>query len=282
MPRPAGTLRLMTWNIHGGIGPDRRFDLDRVAALIAGHAPDILALQEIDTRGRSVDVLAPLQGLAIGHFTEARTIAVPDGHYGHALFSRWPAEEVVLHDLSHRRHEPRIAIETVLGTEHGPLHLVAVHLGLAITERRRQARALAAMAGSKPGISTVMLGDFNDWFSFGDVSRAMRRELPERTRLRTFPARRPALRLDRVYCGVPGMLADAFSDPSARLCSDHLPVIADIRLPAPAGAEAEPLLSRHVDLAHSKTGRETGSADDEPERAGPEPADADAGSRAHT
>jgi endonuclease/exonuclease/phosphatase family metal-dependent hydrolase len=45
MPRaPRGTIRLMTWNIHGGVGPDRRFDLDRIAAVIRRHAPDILAL----------------------------------------------------------------------------------------------------------------------------------------------------------------------------------------------------------------------------------------------
>ncbi|MCS0494887.1 endonuclease/exonuclease/phosphatase family protein [Ancylobacter sp. MQZ15Z-1] len=267
--RPPGTLRLMTWNIHGGIGPDRRFDLDRIAALVARHAPDILALQEIDTRGRGVDCLAPLRGLSIDHFAEARTIAVPDGHYGHALFSRWPTEEVRLHDLSVRLREPRLAIEAVLRTGRGPLHLVAVHLGLAIVERRRQAIKLAAMARHVAAMPTVMLGDFNDWFSFGEVSRAMRRVLPERTDLRTFPARRPTLRLDRVYCSRPGMLAAAFTDPQARRASDHLPIIADIRLPATASAP-EPLPSPYVDPGgRDTTRREMGGASDDPQRADP-------------
>lgn len=224
-------LRLMTWNIHGGIGPDGRFDLGRIAALVARHRPDLLALQEIDTRGRGVGCLAPLDGLGIGHRAEARTIAVPDGHYGHVLFSRWPIGEVVLHDLSVRRREPRIAIEAQVATPAGPLRLVAVHLGLALVERHRQVSRLAAIARGGDGMPTVMMGDFNDWFSAGLVRRSLARPLPERTALRSFPAHWPTLRLDRIYCSAPGMISDAFTDAAARHASDHLPVIADIVLP---------------------------------------------------
>ena len=227
---PRSRLRLMTWNIHGGVGPDRRFDLDRIAALIGRHQPDILALQEVDTRGRGVACLAPLEGLGIGHLAEARTIAVPDGHYGHVLYSRWPTRDIVLHDLSVRRREPRLAIETYVDTPQGALRVVAVHLGLALTERWRQAAWLARMARAGDGAPTVMMGDFNDWFAFRPVRRALARVLPESTDLRSFPACWPLLRLDRLYCSRPGMLAHSFTDPEARHASDHLPVIADIEL----------------------------------------------------
>ncbi|TCK31000.1 endonuclease/exonuclease/phosphatase family metal-dependent hydrolase [Ancylobacter aquaticus] len=227
---PPQRLRLMTWNIHGGVGPDRRFNLERIAALIARHQPDILALQEVDTRGRDVACLAPLEGLGIGHFAEARTIAVPDGHYGHVLYSRWPTHDIVLHDLSVRRREPRMAIETHVDTPLGPLRVVAVHLGLALLERRRQARKLARMARDGSDAPTVMMGDFNDWFSFRPVRRTLARVLPESTNIRSFPACWPLLRLDRLYCSRRGMLAHSFTDPEARHASDHLPVIADIQL----------------------------------------------------
>ncbi|WP_428028998.1 endonuclease/exonuclease/phosphatase family protein [Ancylobacter sp.] len=249
---PSARLRLMTWNIHGGVGPDRRFDLDRIAALIARHRPDILALQEIDTRGRGVECLAPLQGLGIGHLAEARTIVVPDGHYGHVLFSRWPTHDTVLHDLSVRKREPRIAIDTRIDTPMGPLRLVAVHLGLALMERRRQARALARLARDGSGLPTVMMGDFNDWFSFRLVRRALAPVLPERAAPLSFPAFWPMLRLDRIYCSQPGMLADSFTDAEARHASDHLPVIADIVLPASHLRHARPPQEQapppHVDL----------------------------------
>lgn len=226
------TMRLMTWNIHGGVGPDRRFDLERIAAVIRRHDPDIVALQEIDTRGRDVNCLRPLQALheAEGHWTEARTIEAPDGHYGHTMLSRWPVQSSTLHDLSFRRREPRCAIDAVIATPQGPLHLVSVHLGLNMIERRMQARRLADLARSPRGVTTVALGDFNDWFTFGTVRRALRQVLPVRTMLATFPARRPTLRLDRIYCRYPHNLVDAWSDDEASVCSDHLPVIADIRV----------------------------------------------------
>jgi len=233
LARSPGIIRLMTWNIHGGVGPDRCFDLERIAALITRHRPDIVALQEIDTRGRGLDCLAPLHRLHSAHFVEVRTVAAPDGHYGHAVFSRWPTTDIQLHDLSMQRREPRFAIETRVGTPHGDLHLVAVHLGLDIIERRRQARMLAALATKAAPLPTVMLGDFNDWFSFGHVRKTLARVLPVRTRVRTFPAWRPMLRLDRVYCSSAAMLVDSFTDEDARRYSDHLPVIADIRLPEP-------------------------------------------------
>lgn len=229
-----GTLRLMTWNIHGGVGPDGRFDLDRVAAVIARHDPDILALQEIDTRGRDVNCLRPLQDLhdSNGHWTDARTITAPDGHYGHTLLTRWPVQATVLHDLSFRRHEPRCAIETMVATPQGALHLVSVHLGLRIAERRAQARRLAELAHRSRGVTTMFMGDFNDWWSWGSVRSSLRQALPARSRLATFPARLPLLRLDRIYCRGREQLLRCWTDRAAARCSDHLPVIADVRLRA--------------------------------------------------
>ncbi len=230
-PPAPGVVRVMSWNLHGGIGPDRRFDLARIGALVERHRPDILALQEIDTRGRDPGCLAPLELLAGGgHRTEARTIVTEDGHYGHALFSRWPFERVRLHDLSHRRREPRSAIEAEIRVGGVGVHLVAVHLGLDIPERRMQAARLAELAQAPWAETTLMMGDFNDWFPFGSVRRALAEELPVRTRLRTFPARLPALKLDRIYANTP--LLAAWTDPAARHCSDHLPIIAELRLRA--------------------------------------------------
>jgi endonuclease/exonuclease/phosphatase family metal-dependent hydrolase len=71
----ARTIRVMTWNIHGGIGPDRKRDLARVVDVIKAHNPDVLALQEVDSRGRHPDEPLPLAyfSQALGqHQAEAR------------------------------------------------------------------------------------------------------------------------------------------------------------------------------------------------------------------
>lgn len=232
-----GTIRLMSWNIHRGIGPDRRFNLDRIAAVIRRHSPDILALQEIDTRGRDPTCLVPLRELVTpeGHFAEARTKIAHDGHYGHALFSRWPLSDIVVHDLTMWRREPRSAIEATVETEQGALHIVAVHLGLEITERHRQARVLARLARERRSRATVMLGDFNDWFSFGQVRRTLATVLPERTALKTFPAARPVLKLDRIYSSVRGSIRRSWTDREARICSDHLPLMGELNFALPQG-----------------------------------------------
>jgi endonuclease/exonuclease/phosphatase family metal-dependent hydrolase len=229
MTAAMSVIRLLTWNIHGGIGSDGNHDLARIVALIERHAPDIVALQEVDSRRPGEPAFEFLKGALGAHSVEARAITAPDGDYGHVVISRWPLRQSRLHDITITGREPRRAIETTVDTEHGPLHLVAVHLGLAFHERRRQARALAAIAGATPQTS-VLVGDFNDWIWRGAVNAALLRELPGRTWHRTFPSFCPVTRLDRIYCRPVAALVRSWTDPAARLLSDHLPVIAEIAI----------------------------------------------------
>jgi endonuclease/exonuclease/phosphatase family metal-dependent hydrolase len=233
-----GVLRVLTWNIHRGLDRRGRYDLLPIVELVRRHDPDIVALQEIDSRSRDDLQIEPLAFLtrALGsHVAEARTIVAPDGHYGHALISRWPLGSPILHDISVHRREPRFAIETTAATAAGPIHLAAVHLGLRIGERRWQAAKLAEIAGGAEELS-VMLGDFNDWPWFWPwrdmVRRALAGALPGRTFHRTFPARCPLLMLDRIYCRPPHALLRSWTDPEAWRLSDHLPVVAEIRVAA--------------------------------------------------
>lgn len=231
MSERKGRARLLTWNIHAAVGADRRYSLERVVDLVQRHDPDIVALQEIDARGRAAEA-SPFARLAAAlgsHAAEARTISAPDGDYGHAIISRWPLANTVLHDLTAFEREPRFAIETEVETPWGVMHLAAVHLGLQLRERRHQAAILAGIA-ARPFATTVMMGDFNEWSSHGAVRQALARQLPARTRHRTFPARLPLLMLDRIYCRPHDALIASWVDRHARTTSDHLPVVADIRL----------------------------------------------------
>src|SRR5207253_10159333 len=42
------TLRLMTYNIHVGVGMDKKLDLPRIASVINQQHPDLVGLQEVD------------------------------------------------------------------------------------------------------------------------------------------------------------------------------------------------------------------------------------------
>jgi endonuclease/exonuclease/phosphatase family metal-dependent hydrolase len=222
---------VMTWNIHGALGRNPRFDLNRVIEFVKGHAPDIVALQEIDSRrareahaGNPFDVLQDALGT---HGIGAKTVVTADGEYGQALISRWPLESTEIHDLSYPEREPRRAICCDVATPFGPLRVIATHLGLSLRERRSQAITLLKMLGrlDRP---TVALGDFNDWLWAGSVRRSLARALPGCSRHRTFPARLPIFQLDRIYLSPASALISSRTDHRARAISDHLPVIADI------------------------------------------------------
>jgi endonuclease/exonuclease/phosphatase family metal-dependent hydrolase len=219
----------MSWNIHAAIGADGRADLARIVALVARHAPDIVALQEIEARGRQDDPFATLRAACGGHAAEAATIVARDGRYGHMVVSRWPVRAATVHDISVPGREKRAVIAAEIATPAGPLGVLATHFGLAAAERRHQAAALARLAAEHAG-PLVALGDFNEWIWRGAVHRALAAVLPARTRLRSFPAWRPAFALDRIHARPAGLLGRSWTDPAARQASDHLPVIAELTL----------------------------------------------------
>jgi endonuclease/exonuclease/phosphatase family metal-dependent hydrolase len=224
------TVRVMTWNIHGAVGGNPRFDLAGVVAMIQRWDADVVALQEVDSRRKSArhgDPFAVLQEVLGHHGIGAKSITTTDGDYGQMLISRWPIGASEIHDISFLEREPRRAVKAELTTPLGPVRIVATHLGLSIRERRNQARALLDIAGDRT-MTTVIIGDFNDWFWPGSVRSALSRQLPGYTRYRTFPSRWPLLRLDRIYCRPGEALIRSYIDVEARNCSDHLPIIADV------------------------------------------------------
>lgn len=230
MSRDPTAVRVMTWNIHGAVGRNPRFDLKRVVDLIRRSDPDILALQEVDSRRAEKggdDPFAVLQTALGNHGIGAKSITTTDGEYGQTLISRWPMRSTEIRDISYREREPRRAIKTDIETPCGPLRVIAAHLGLSVGERRSQTKALVDLVG-ETSATTIVLGDFNDWFWVGSVRAALARKLPGTTAHRTFPSYCPVLRLDRVFCRPRERLLFSFTDPAARQISDHLPVFADL------------------------------------------------------
>jgi endonuclease/exonuclease/phosphatase family metal-dependent hydrolase len=220
------TIRIMTWNVHGTFNLNPAFDLDGVCSIISYWSPDVVALQEIDSRGRTDDPFGRLARAVGDHRIDARSIVTEDGDYGQALLSRWPfVEAPAIIDVSYQEREPRRAISARINAGIGEVRVVATHLGLSMRERNTQARALADLARQR---RTLVVGDFNDWLFVMSVRRVLARACPVRTRLRTFPARMPMLRLDRIYASRDMSIRSAWTDRKAGAYSDHLPVIADV------------------------------------------------------
>jgi endonuclease/exonuclease/phosphatase family metal-dependent hydrolase len=224
-----GTLRIMTWNVHGTFHLNPKFDLDGVCSVIRHWSPDVVALQEIDSRGRTDDPFVQLAKAVGDHSIDARSIVTEDGDYGQALFSCWPfAEAPAIVDVSYQEREPRRAISARILSSCGEVRVIATHLGLSIHERHAQAHALVDLVQPT---RTLVVGDFNDWFWVKSVRGVLAQICPVRTGFRTFPARLPMLRLDRIYASRDLRIRSAWTDRKARAYSDHLPVIADVAFP---------------------------------------------------
>ena len=162
------------------------------------------------------------------HGIAAAAITSPDGDYGQVLLSRWPMTDTDVHDISVPGREPRRAITSVVNAPAGKLFVLATHLGLKFVERHRQCRQLTALT-TQSSLTTVAMGDFNDWMWPGSVQSVLAEKLPGRTHHRTFPARLPLLKLDRIYCRPASALLTSRVDMAATEISDHLPVIAEIQ-----------------------------------------------------
>ena len=102
----------MTWNIHGTLGRNPRFDLQRVAELIRRWDPDIVALQEVDSRRAIAGGANPFDLLngAVGIYgIGAKSLTGTDGDYGQMLISRWPlrcTKSATSHSASASRAAP--------------------------------------------------------------------------------------------------------------------------------------------------------------------------------
>jgi len=230
---PHREIRIASYNIHRCIGGDGRCDPSRIAAVLREIGADVIALQEVDSEhwgeggGDQLAVLAAATGYEP---VAGPTLKSSGGHYGNAILTRLPLRSVRRHDLSVVGREPRGAIDAELDATAGSLRVVATHLGLRPRERRQQLRALAALVDEGGGWRGVLLGDMNEWVP--GALRPLHARLAALPALRTFPARRPLLALDRIWVGPRQSFHSArvHRSPAAVAASDHLPLVASIEV----------------------------------------------------
>jgi endonuclease/exonuclease/phosphatase family metal-dependent hydrolase len=224
-------LRVASWNIRAGLGTDMRRDANRVLAGIAALGADIVALQEADFRLGDRPSALPRDRIAAITGLEALPIgrnAVSLGWHGNALLARPDIRLCGLDRLELPGHEPRGAVIADLDTP-APLRVVAVHLGLLRTARRRQLDAIRTELQRLPARPTVILGDFNEHSRRVGLGRIAAPFVILPTAA-TFPSRRPFLPLDRIAHSPDLDLLPLIPQPArGPHASDHLPLVAELR-----------------------------------------------------
>jgi endonuclease/exonuclease/phosphatase family metal-dependent hydrolase len=232
-------IRVVTYNIHGCVGLDRRYDPVRIAAVLREIDADIVCLQEVNARagGLRADQAAYL-GEATGRQVVLGAAARERrGRFANAILTRYPSLSARAIDLAVPGYEPRGAIDVDLMIGHRVLRVMATHFGLHAGERRLQANRLINALGEPvepsraPPHAVLLVGDLNEWRGRnGGGIRALDRCLGPSATLPTFPSWMPVLPLDRIYALGPAVLRDVhvYRSPLARVASDHLPLVGSL------------------------------------------------------
>lgn len=275
---PDRELRVMTYNIKHGQSnatctqpprvsgqppfPDCNLDLDGTIAVLRAHAPDIVALQEVDrfwARSAYADEPAVIaDGLQMQHHCFAPNLDhAPDSHsnqphqYGTALVSRFPilsCSNALLTTFS--GWEQRGLLGAVINVRGVPTHVYSTHLQASrrvgtvnqsgAPQRILQVQDIMNLLSDITD-PIVLMGDFNA----GSTSTEMR---PLYTRLldiwreagtgigNTSSARlvgNPTSRIDYIFVSPDVAISSVYVpiDPQTRLASDHYPIVSNIAVP---------------------------------------------------
>ncbi|HVH05254.1 MAG TPA: endonuclease/exonuclease/phosphatase family protein [Myxococcota bacterium] len=226
-------LTVATYNVHRWQGLDgvRAPDPARAGFVISELGADVIALQEVL---RPFDEDDPVEQLAEAlqlHLAFVTTRVHRRGEIGNAILSRWPITSVFSLDLSFSRVERRSAVAVQFSGPDCSLAVVATHLALVDRTRRRQVTSILQHPQLQGAV--LLAGDLNAWRRC-EATRTLERELVGKEPVawpRSFPAARPVLALDRIYArGAEILDVTVHDSAAARRASDHLPVVARVRI----------------------------------------------------
>jgi endonuclease/exonuclease/phosphatase family metal-dependent hydrolase len=148
-------VKLVSYNIQYGFGADGRYDLERIARVVAGA--DIIALQEVergwrrtrfDDQPEILGRLLPEHYWVYGPAFDMDASTRVDGRvinkrrqFGTMLLSRWPIVWSRLHLLPMRRtiaplNTQNAALECMIRTPAGPVRFFSLHLAHIGAEER--------------------------------------------------------------------------------------------------------------------------------------------------
>ena len=231
----------MSYNIHSGVGVDKRYDLERIRRVLDGERPHVAALQELECGAArtSYDDQASVLTAGLGLTPAFCTTRPADqGAFGLAVLSAFPVLHRQQYDLSYGRHrEPRSCLRVDLEVAQGAvLHVFNCHLGLTVRERtfqRKQMVSDAILLSEDLHHPVVVLGDFNDQ-PISVVHRTLRRHFTDAFRAAgkrwgpTFRFGPIPIRLDHIYLSAAVRVVDCWvrNDELTSVASDHRPVIA--------------------------------------------------------
>ena len=213
------TLNIATYNIHKGFSQfNRRLVVHGLRERLHELNADIVFLQEVQGehahhvhRHRHYPTVPQHEFIAEKiwpHSAYGKNSVYEGGHHGNAILSRFPILQSLNSDISAHRFESRGLLHCQIEvSDQFQVHCVCGHFGLFAKGRRVQTNALIEYVRNEiPADAPLIIGgDFNDWRNH--ISGELAHNLGVHDTFtshqgqpaRSFPARLPLFRLDRIY-----------------------------------------------------------------------------------
>ncbi|HEV8368314.1 MAG TPA: endonuclease/exonuclease/phosphatase family protein [Pyrinomonadaceae bacterium] len=233
------TLRVMTYNIHVGVGMDKKLDLQRIADVINREKPDLVGLQEVDRgvkRTEGKDEIAELAAMTRMDYAFAHNLDYQGGQYGVAILSRFLLLNVDHRMFENRREaERRGMLRVEVEVEGKRVNFVTTHLDYQyedgrVFETEQMLKFLESVKGP-----LIVVADLNDEPT-GAAFKLMLTKFEDAwasSRAKgdgfSYPADKPIKRIDHILYRS-GSLKATKARVIETLASDHLPVIAEVQL----------------------------------------------------
>lgn len=224
-------LKLMSYNIRNTKGMDGIQDIQRIANVIINEAPDVVAVQELDsmtTRSGQKYVLGELAERTQMHATYAPAISFQGGKYGIGILSRKQPLSLQTYPLP-GREEARM----LLVAEFEDYFLACTHLSL--TEEDRLASLdIIKNSVKKSNKPYFLAGDLNDQPDSKFIQALQQDfQILTNTKHATYPAPQPTETID--YIAAWKHNTNDFANLSARVleepvASDHRPLSVQLRM----------------------------------------------------
>jgi len=198
-------LRVMTFNIHIGIGMDEKLDLERTAHTINEQHPDLVALQEVDRiadRTQRIDEVKELSRLTGMQAIYGRTLQHSNGEYGIAILSKYPVLEHTytrLPRLGQREDRGLLSVKVKLNNR--VIRFACTHLCHESEERRTmQAQAInSLLLNNKDNTPVIIGGDFNAEPSYPSILLLKRQWTDATDAKPTFNSTAPSIKIDYLF-----------------------------------------------------------------------------------
>lgn len=233
-------LRVMTYNIHHGIGSDEIYSLSRIARIIRDQSPHLVCLNEVDcnTERTYGDDQARKIAAELGmDFTFAKNFAIGDGWYGNAILSRYPIKfsENRLYQEAEGR-EQRGLLHTIIRIGVREVHFYGTHFSVdSLANASEASEMLDIILDWGLNQPVIVAGDLNMEPNYQRIRELTYYLYDIGAHLEanpyTYPSTNPTRRIDYIFCNdkITPKSVYVVNTENARLASDHLPVIAQFQ-----------------------------------------------------